>query len=367
MTKKLRVSILFGGKSGEHDVSLLSATSVMEAINLDQYKVIPIGIEKDGSWKVGNQSLQMLKGIMQTDRCQAIANQIPREFEEIAHASFAVINPQKIDVVFPVIHGTYGEDGKLQGLFEMAGIPYVGAGVLASALGMDKALSKKVFQQSGLPQAKYLSFHRKELANQQTEIVMQIKEQLGYPCFVKPANLGSSVGISKAMDDQELTEALHLAAKYDEKIVIEEFVEAREIEVAILGNDQPQASVPGEIISSNDFYDYKAKYVDGKSKMQIPADLSKETSEKIREMAIQAYQAIDGSGLSRVDFFVRKESEEILLNEINTMPGFTAFSMYSKLWEYTGVRYSELVSRLIELALERHQEKQALVTTYEVE
>ncbi len=367
MTKKLRVGVLFGGKSGEHDVSLLSATSVMEAMDLEQYEVIPIGIEKDGSWRIGQSSLQMLAGIMSSDHTQAITRQIPQAFQEIEEASLAVLNPQKIDVVFPVIHGTYGEDGKLQGLFEMAEIPYVGAGVLASAIGMDKAISKKVFQQAGLPQAKYLSYHRKKLKSQETEMVAQIEEQLGYPCFVKPANLGSSVGISKAIHRQELIEALHLAAKYDEKIVIEEFVEAREIEVAILGNHQPEASVPGEIISSNEFYDYRAKYVDGKSRMQIPADLSAETAEKIREMAIQAYQAIDGSGLSRVDFFVRKESGEILLNEINTMPGFTPFSMYSKLWEHSGISYSELVSRLIELAIERHQEKQSLVTTFEVE
>lgn len=366
MTDKLRVGILFGGKSGEHDVSLLSATSVMESMDLDRYEVIPIGIDRNGEWQIGEASLQMLTGVMKEDTHQQIASNLPSLIKDQKQMS-TFFHQKTIDVVFPVLHGTYGEDGTIQGFLEIANIPYVGAGVLASAVGMDKVITKKLFAQAGLPQAKYVYFRRSEFLQHEEDVIKRIEEELGYPCFVKPANLGSSVGISKASDRDELRQAIQLAAKYDVKIVVEEFVSAREIEVAVLGNHQPQASVPGEIISSNDFYDYHAKYLDGKSKLQIPAKLSESTIQKIQKMAVEAFQAIDGSGLSRVDFFVCPEDERILINEINTMPGFTAFSMYAKLWEYSGLSYPDLVNRLINFALERHQEKESLVTTLELE
>lgn len=366
MSRKLRVGVLFGGKSGEHNVSLLSAASVMDAIDLNRYEVVPIGIEKSGLWKWGKSALTMIAGNMKPEKGIAIANQLPVARNEQEQTLAVVVNEQ-LDVIFPVLHGTYGEDGTIQGFFEMANLPYVGAGVLASAVGMDKVFTKKLFAEADLPQANYVYYRRTDLEKNQATVIEEIETELGYPCFVKPANLGSSVGISKATNREELYEALKLAAQYDLKIVIEEFVSAREIEVAVLGNHQPEASMPGEIISSNEFYDYKAKYVDGKSKLQIPAHLPQETIERIRSYAIQAFQAIDGSGLSRVDFFVRKDDGQILINEINTMPGFTAFSMYAKLWEHAGISYSALISRLIDLAVERHQEKASLVTTFEVE
>lgn len=365
MTDKLRVGVLFGGKSGEHDVSLLSATSVMESMDLDRYQVIPIGIDRQGEWLLGEGSLQMLTGIMQEEIQQQIASNLPHWAKNVETTGFSLLRKEWMDVVFPVLHGTYGEDGTIQGFLEIVNLPYVGAGVLASAVGMDKVTTKKIFAQAGLPQAKYVDFHRNELWEHEEDVIQRIEDELGYPCFVKPSNLGSSVGISKASDRKGLREALKLAAKYDVKLVVEEFISAREIEVAVLGNHQPQASVPGEIISSNDFYDYNAKYIDGKSKLQIPAKLSEQTTQKIQKMAVEAYQAIDGSGLSRVDFFVYPEDERIVINEINTMPGFTAFSMYAKLWEYSGIRYPELVDRLIQLALERHREKESLTTTRE--
>lgn len=363
MTNKLRVGVLFGGKSGEHDVSLLSATSVLSAMDLNRYEVVPIGIEKDGTWQFGESSLSMLPAALDSDQRAMIKQQLPTIQTD---TGLAGITHAQLDVIFPVLHGTFGEDGTIQGFFEMVNLPYVGAGVLASAVGMDKVFTKKIFAEANLPQGKYTYFHRSEWENQEEKTISKIEVELGYPCFVKPANLGSSVGISKASDRSQLREALHLAAKYDVKLLVEEFIPAREIEIAILGNHQPEASMPGEIISSNDFYDYRAKYVDGKSQMQIPADLSDETTDQIRALAIQAFQVIDGSGLSRVDFFVRTDNGEVLLNEINTMPGFTAFSMYAKLWEQAGLQYPTLVSRLIDLAIARHQEKESLVTTLEI-
>lgn len=362
MSKKIRVAVMFGGKSGEHDVSLSSASSVMKSMDLNQYQILPIGITKDGEWKVGSLGLAMLNKHFSEEEYKQIEAQIPADFTK-----FDPLNVEQIDVVFPVLHGTYGEDGTMQGLLEIANVPYVGTGVLASAVGMDKVLSKKVFEQVGLPQCKYLHYLRTQYEKKPNQIVNQIVSQLGFPCIVKPANMGSSVGISKAKNEEELVEALRLAFQYDRKVVIEEFVPAHEVEVAVLGNDEPEASVPGEIISSSEeFYDYKAKYIDGKSVMQIPANLPEEVALQIRAMAIKAYQALDCTGLSRVDFFVRKDTGEVLINEINTMPGFTPYSMYAKLWENSGVSYSNLVNRLITLAFERHAVKSQLETKFEI-
>jgi D-alanine-D-alanine ligase len=367
MSQKLRVAILFGGKSGEHDVSLMSAASVIESINLEKYEVIPIGITKEGAWRPGQASLPLIAPNMTTRKLEQLQSNLPAVTTSAAQSGLPSLCSDEIDVVFPVLHGTYGEDGTVQGLLEMANIAYVGAGVFASAAAMDKVFAKKIFAQAGLPQGKYTYFRKSDLIEKLASICNQVEEELGYPCFVKPANLGSSVGISKVTHREELVQAFALAAKYDRKIIVEEFIAAREIEVAILGNDHPQASVPGEIIPCNDFYDYQAKYIDGKSIIQIPADLTADVQAKIRSMALQVYQALDGSGLARIDFFLRRENNEILVNEMNTMPGFTPFSMYAKLWEYSGISYADLVSRLIELALERHREKAGLVTTFAVE
>jgi D-alanine-D-alanine ligase len=366
MKKKIRVAVLFGGKSGEHDVSLLSAASVIKAMDPEKYEVIPVGITKEGAWRLGEQSLPMIAPNIEKNKLQALQSNLP-VLQSGGGANLPVFQPGEIDVVFPVLHGTYGEDGTIQGLLEIADIPYVGAGVLASAVGMDKVIFKKIMEQEGLPQGRYLYFLKKQVEKDPDAVVEQIEQDFGYPCFVKPANLGSSVGISKAKDREELLAALQLAGRYDRKIIVEEFIPAREVEVAVLGNDEPQASVPGEIISSSDFYDYKAKYIDGKSELRIPADLPADVAERVRNMALRVYKAIDCSGLARVDFFIRKDTGEVLVNEINTMPGFTPFSMYAKLWEHSGISYSELISCLIDLAIERHEEKSKLQTTFELQ
>ncbi|SFJ42648.1 D-alanine--D-alanine ligase [Thermoflavimicrobium dichotomicum] len=368
MDRKIRVAVLFGGKSGEHEVSLSSAASVIRSMDPNKYEVLPIGITKEGEWKIGDSSLPLLASYLAEEKLAEIQNQLPAvTISADEKQTLPSFRAGEIDVVFPVLHGTYGEDGTMQGLLEIANVPYVGSGVLASAVGMDKVISKKIFEQAGLPQCKYVYYLRTQYEANYEYVIRQIENELGYPCFVKPANLGSSVGISKAMNQQELVAALNTAFRYDRKVIVEEYVPAREVEVAVLGNDFPEASVPGEIISSNDFYDYKAKYIDGKSVMQIPADLPEDVALQIRAMAIKAYQSIDCAGLARVDFFVRKDNEDILINEINTMPGFTPYSMYAKLWEYSGIDYSELVSRLIDLAIDRYDEKSRLLTKFEVE
>ncbi|MGA8943065.1 MAG: D-alanine--D-alanine ligase [Thermoactinomyces sp.] len=365
MDKKLRVVVLFGGRSGEHEVSLHSAASVIKAMDSDKYEVIPVGITKSGHWRFAREALPMIAEKMEKEVVDRLQAGLPTLVSK-GGRNLPVFAPGEIDVVFPVLHGTYGEDGTIQGMLEIAQIPYVGAGVLASAVGMDKVIAKKIFEQEGIPQGRYVYFLKSEIEKQVDQVVGKVEEQLGYPCFVKPANLGSSVGISKAKDRQELIDALKLASLYDRKVVVEEFIPAHEVEVAVLGNDEPQASVPGEIVFSNEFYDYKAKYLDGKSVMRIPAELPEETAEYTRKLAIQAFKAIDCSGLARVDFFIRKDNGQVLINEINTMPGFTPFSMYANLWEHSGLSYSELVSRLIELALQHYKERAALKTSFDL-
>lgn len=365
MSKKLRVAVIYGGKSGEHDVSLVSAASVIKALDLNKYEVIPMGITKDGTWILGTESFPTLEINLGQEKIQELQSQLPTVSEINQTAKLPLLRSSEIDVVFPVLHGTFGEDGTIQGMFEMANIPYVGAGVLASATAMDKVIAKKIFANEGLSQGKYVYYLHSQYKKESARVIQEIEDQLGYPCFIKPANLGSSVGISKATNRKELQQSLELAFRYDRKIVIEEFIPAREIEVAVLGNDEPEASFPGEIISSHDFYDYTAKYTDGKSVMQIPANLTEEQTSQLRKLAVKAYQALDCTGLSRVDFFLRKDNGEILINEINTLPGFTPYSMYPKMWEATGLGYTELLDRLIALALERFEEKQKLITSVE--
>ncbi|WP_068776948.1 D-alanine--D-alanine ligase [Paenibacillus sp. FJAT-26967] len=377
MSRKLRIGLIYGGKSGEHEVSLQTANAVIGAMDLTKYEITPFYITKQGEWRQGKElsgpvaSKELLAFDASTEAPgSALApffsglGQISGAEAEVA-ASGESMPAEAVDVVLPLLHGTFGEDGTIQGLLEMANIPYVGAGVLASAVGMDKVAMKKMFAQEGLPQCVFRHFTRSQWDKDQPFFLMETEISIGYPCFVKPANLGSSVGISKARNRQELIEAVEYAFQFDRKVVVEEFVDAREIEVAVLGNEEPQASVPGEIVSSSEFYDYKAKYMDGKSMMIIPAELPEETRKQIQELAIQAFQSIDGSGLSRVDFFLTRTDGQIYINEINTMPGFTPYSMYPLLWKESGKPYSELLDDLIRLALERHAAKQRIKYTVE--
>jgi len=401
MTKKLRVGILFGGRSGEHEVSLLSAASVLKAIDHRKFDVTPIGITKEGHWLAAGDARGLLEGdesavarrlragdpaatpgakllhegipTLMAPEPAAAATQEAGGGASGAALAVEAVRPSAsmLDVVFPVLHGTFGEDGTIQGLFELAGIAYVGSGVLGSAAGMDKDVMKRLFAQAGLPIVKHVTLLRAEWEKQPRKAAARIEAALKYPVFVKPANLGSSVGISKAHRRKELGPALELAAKYDRKLVVEQGVggkkaKAREFEVAVLGNDSPQASVVGEIVPGKEFYDYEAKYLVEGSVPVIPARLSKAESRQIREMAVEAFRACDLSGLARVDFLMEPDGKRrIYLNEVNTMPGFTRISMYPKLWEATGLSYKDLITRLIELALERQAEKSRTIYSRE--
>lgn len=371
MSRKLRVGVLFGGRSGEHEVSLMSARSVLDAIDRDRFEVVPIGIAKDGRWLLSGDPLKTLTdGVARTGGKpiallpgQEQKQIVPVGEQQLAPEGAAAAGAGLVDVVFPVLHGTMGEDGTIQGLLEIAGVPYVGAGVLGSAVGMDKDMMKTVFRAHGLPQARHVAVlrHRWEAAKQagtEGRMLQELEDAFGYPCFVKPANLGSSVGISKAKDRDGLRAALDEAARYDRKIIVEEFIDGRELEVSVLGNDEPIASVVGEIVPSNEFYDYNAKYIDGTSGLIIPAELPEETAAEVRRLALAAFKVLDLSGMARVDFFLERGTGRVLLNEVNTLPGFTSISMYPKLWEASGLPYRDLITKLIELALERHADRQ---------
>jgi D-alanine-D-alanine ligase len=386
--KKIRVGVLFGGRSGEHEISLLSAASVFKAVDQNKYEVVPIGITKEGRWVTSGDAERLLAGKpLQHERQLRAGDPEATASAAVLHNGEAVIvppEPQKsgamtpfqsdgltrratdrainVDVIFPVLHGTFGEDGTIQGLLELADIPYVGAGVLGSAAGMDKDIMKSLFRAAGLPIVKHVTFLRSEWEAAPKKIQKAVEGMLNYPVFVKPANLGSSVGISKAHNRKELGPAIGEAAKFDRKIVIEAGVggrknKAREIECAVLGNDRPEASVPGEIVPSAEFYDYSAKYLDEGSQLIIPAKLTKLEGKRVQELAVAAFRAVDCSGLARVDFLMDPKSRKIYLNEINTMPGFTSISMYPKLWAASGVAYPELIERLIRLGIDRHTEK----------
>lgn len=377
--KKLRVGVLFGGRSGEHEVSLLSAVSILKAIDSKKYDVVPIGITRQGRWLTGTNAQNLLEDAtpsqkvrLATEAKSPAADGVPRADEALNPLSLSQAGDSSLalDVVFPVLHGTFGEDGTIQGLFELADIAYVGSGVLGSATGMDKAAMKMLFASAGLPQTPYVSILRSEWIADSKRVTRHIEKQLVYPVFVKPANLGSSVGISKVHDRGELRAAMDLAARFDRKLVIEQGVggagaKPRELEVAVLGNDTPEVSVVGEIVPGAEFYDYNAKYHSDASVPIIPAKLTKSEEKQVRTMAIEAFRTCDCAGLARVDFLMEPASKgkdarksRIFLNEINTMPGFTSISMYPKLWEASGVRYKELVDRLITLALDRRHEKQ---------
>lgn len=365
MAKKLRVGILFGGRSGEHEVSLLSAASVLKAIDRKKFDVVPLAINKSGHWLTAGAAVGLLEGTAATEPGldEPSATAALSVVEPSAIDSHAALDGQSLDVVFPVLHGTFGEDGTIQGLFEMAGIAYVGSGVLGSAAGMDKDVMKRLFVEAKLPIVKHVALLRTEWQKSPRKAIARVEAALKYPVFVKPANLGSSVGISKVHDRKELGPALTLAAKYDRKLVVEHGVggkkaKARELEIAVLGNDDPKASVVGEIIPGKEFYDYEAKYLSDGSVPVIPAKLTRAESKQVRAMAIAAFRACDLSGLARVDFLMEPDGKRrIFLNEVNTMPGFTKISMYPKLWEASGLSYTGLITRLIELALERQEEK----------
>lgn len=369
MGNKIRLGIIYGGKSSEHEVSLRTAYSIIKAIDPAKYEVTPVHVQIDGSWVKGEPRAGLLSGV-EALRLAKKGAEADKEMTAIERTNQKEATPaltlgRDVDVVFPVIHGPNGEDGTIQGLLELADLPYVGTGVLASAVGMDKWMMKNVFAQAGLPQVKYLGVLRSRLKSELTDIVVEIEEKLGYPCFIKPANMGSSVGINKAKNRTELIEALQTAAKFDRRLIVEEFVKARELEIGVLGNEDVQTSVVGEVIAAKEFYDYEAKYKGAGTELQIPAHIPQHVSESIAEMAVRAFQAIDGSGLSRVDFFWDETHDQIYINEINTMPGFTPFSMYPMLFEAAGIGYAELIDRLVQLAIERHADKEQNIVVAE--
>jgi len=374
--KKLRVGVIFGGRSGEHEVSVRSARAIIEAIDQKKFEVVPIAIGKDGKWLGPSQSTQLLPTAVHR-LLRSKPGDDPGDVALLgdpSHKGLISLRPQassavaeKLDVVFPALHGPFGEDGTLQGLLEMADIPYVGCGVLASSCGMDKVTMKSLFVQAGLPICKHIWFLRSQWRSNPEKILRNVKGNLGLPCFVKPANLGSSVGVSRATDKKTLSEAIDLAAEYDRKIIVEEEVVGREIECAILGNDEPQASLPGEYViyeESARFLDYTEKYAStGRVSFVVPAPLSKTITARIQRMAIQAFQAVDGAGLARVDFFLQQKGGELVINELNTLPGLTEVSGYPKMWEASGLSFTQLLEKLIELAFQRHREKALTKTT----
>ena len=362
--KRLRVGVLFGGRSGEHEVSLASAASVIRALDPEKYDVVPIGITKDGHWLAGNGAQKMLPEVLRTGERVFLppdptaATLVPMT-QDGGRASISV------DVVFPVLHGTFGEDGTIQGFLELAGLPYVGPGVLASAVGMDKDVQKRLFEQEGLPIVPYLAVRRSDWECEPAAVLREIKKKFKFPVFIKPATLGSSVGMTRVKNAKELPAALSLAADFAMKILVERNIVGREIEVAVLGNDDVKASIPGEVVPHREFYDYTAKYLEGGTDLLIPAPLNKKQVAQFQDLAVRAFRAIDGAGMSRCDFFLEKKTGKIFVNELNTIPGFTSISMYPKMWEASGLPYPKLIDRLIELAMEMHAERTR--TKYSIE
>ena len=369
MTTKIRIGVIYGGRSGEHEVSVRSARSVIEAIDTEKYDVIPVAITREGRWLSPAESASLLP--------ESAQRKLPNYSGDGGEGSAALVvdtsqgghlrqggtasGERQLDVVFPVLHGTYGEDGTIQGLLEMAGIPYVGCGVLASSTGMDKVAMKTLFRHAGLPVCKYDWFLRRDWEAKPSEVRERVERGIGYPCFVKPANLGSSVGVSRADDGETLVKAVNLAARYDRKIIVEEGLDAREIECAVMGNDEPEASLPGEYVVHDvqaKFLDYTEKYSStGHVEFVVPAPIPKRLTRRIQELAVRAFKAVDGAGLARVDFFLRRDDNKLLVNELNTIPGLTDVSGFPQMWDATGVPFRQVIDRLVELAFERHAEK----------
>ncbi len=371
ITRKIRIGVIFGGRSGEHEVSLMSARSVRSALDPEKYDVAMIGITKSGRWITGDVATALESGQLNIAPLAALlpdpesSDLMELEIVESQPAKLSVVT--SLDVVFPILHGPYGEDGTVQGLLELAGIPYVGAGVVGSAVGMDKAIFKAVMQAQNIPILPWKLILASEWREKPEKYIDQVEQTLTYPVFTKPANLGSSVGISKCGNHSELRAGLDEAADFDRRLIVEQGIDARELEVSVLGNERPIASIVGEVRPRRSFYDYVAKYVSDDSELVIPAEIQSDLSDRIREMAIHAFVAIDCAGLARADFLLDKDDGQLYINELNTIPGFTRISMYPKLWEASGMNYSELLDRLIELALERGEEKSKLETSYQVE
>jgi D-alanine-D-alanine ligase len=362
--KRLRVGIIFGGRSGEHEVSLASAASVIRALDPEKYEAVPIGIGKDGRWFIGTPAQKMLPEVLrQGHRVMLSADP---SVGALLPLEDRAAGSQRVDVIFPVLHGTFGEDGTVQGLLDLAGLPYVGSGVIGSAVGMDKDMAKRLFLQAGLPTGDFLAILRSEWEKGRERILKAVAKKFRFPVFVKPASLGSSVGMTKVHKREELAAALDLAAEFAQKILVERNIRGREIEVSVLGNDEPEASIPGEIIPHREFYDYTAKYLEEGTRLEIPAKLTKTLVRRFQEYAVRAFRCLECRGMARVDFFLEKPSGRIYLNEINTIPGFTSISMYPKLWEASGVPYRELIDRLIQLALAENREKQRTKYTIEL-
>src|SRR5215213_1651813 len=371
MTSKIRVGVIFGGRSGEHEVSVRSARAVIESFDRTRYEVIPISISKEGRWLSPAESAALLpesaRGLLSENVSGAgealtiVGDPSRRGLHRFESEGGGGASAQRLDVVFPVMHGTYGEDGTIQGLLEMAGLPYVGCGVLASSCGMDKVTMKALFREAGLPMCKHIWFLRGEWERESERVRERVGREIGYPCFVKPANLGSSVGISRAVDAETLVRAVNLAAGYDRKVIVEEGLDAREIECAVMGNDEPEASLPGEYVVHDEqakFLDYTEKYSStGHVEFVVPAPIPKRLSRRIQELAVRAFKAVDGAGFARVDFFLRRDNNRLLVNELNTIPGLTDVSGFPQMWEASGVPFTQVIDRLVELAFERHAEK----------
>src|SRR5260221_8820535 len=361
--KRLRVGVLFGGRSGEHEVSLISAASVIQALDPAKYEPVPIGITKDGQWLAGTAAHKMLPEILRSG--ERVMLSADPNVAALVPVSNSRPDALRVDVVFPVLHGTYGEDGTVQGLLDLAGLPFVGSGVLGSAVGMDKDMQKRLFLQAKLPVGDFLAIPRAEWEKSRGKVLSAIRKKFRFPVFVKPATLGSSVGMTKAHDAKELAAAMDLAAEFAQKILVEKAIRGREIEVSVLGNEDPKASIPGEIVPHREFYDYAAKYLEEGTQLLIPAKLKPGQVKKIQALALKAFRALELSGMARVDFFVEKKGGKIFLNEVNTIPGFTSISMYPKMWEASGIPFRQLIDKLIDLALEQHAEKAR--TKYQIE
>jgi D-alanine-D-alanine ligase len=368
--QRIRVGIIFGGKSGEHDVSITSAHAILNNIDDTRFEAVPIGITRDGGWVTGGDPLRQLAATSRLPLPEYSGE--PGGAARVPHSSLVQDNPsqqlrdssdttwvQDLDVVFPVLHGPMGEDGTVQGMLELAGIPYVGSAVLGSAVSMDKITAKRLCEGAGLPIVPWISLRRRDWERDRNAVALRIETEIGYPCFVKPSNMGSSVGVFKVHGPEELAGAIDGAGEYDRRLLVEQSVNARELEVSVLGNDDPISSIVGEVVPGHEFYDYEAKYVDDSSELLIPAPVSPEVSDEVRRIAVEVFSLLDCAGLARVDCFLERGTDNVYMNELNTIPGFTPISMYPKLWEATGIPFSELVSRLIELAIERHDDKQA--------
>lgn len=364
MSSKTRVAVVFGGRSGEHEVSIVSAKNIIEAMSPEKYDVFPVGITKEGKWLTGSHAINAFKTGDYSGLTEVTLN-TKSGSNELIHLEKGEYKGIKIDIFFPALHGPYGEDGTIQGLFEIANVPYTGCGVLASSVGMDKLITKALWEQAGLPVIPYIGINKRAWDNDPDEVMTRVEHELHFPVFVKPSNMGSSVGVTKVKKKDELKNAIDLACEFDHRILIEKGLEVRELECAVLGNDEPVAAHVGEVIVGREFYDYKDKYVEGKSRTEAPADIPRRLEEKIQKIAIRAYKVLDCCGLARVDSFYDRKTKEILINEINTMPGFTKISMYPQMWEASGVSYPELIDRIIELGFDQFKKKSQKKISFE--